>query len=230
VFEALPRQVDPSLGRATLDVLQFATFWVSVPDEIETRAYLPLGGGDTYEYDSGLRLTVAETRTEPNFVGIPLTKLTFTTPFLFFSGLYLVDDAEGALSLFGEFDVGTENRQERLDGAVQLLGAVEDVGAQHDLFYTFTGFVPFGGSPAYLGAAHATVSIVQRTSIATLAGNFEDVVLLELAIERGDNRPRSSQFTLRFWLANGVGPVQVQEDQLPPHRLVRAVVGGVTIP
>jgi hypothetical protein len=227
VFDALPRQVDPSLGRVTADVLQFATWWVSVPDAIETRAYLPLGSGDVYEYDTGLRLTVAETRAEPNFLGVPLTKLTFATPFAFFAGLYLAGDAAGALSLLGEFEVAIDNRQERLDGPVLLLDAVETIGSRRESFYTFTGFVPYGGLvPVYLGAAHQVVRVVERTSVVTPAGSFDDVVQVEVTTERSDSRPRSSTGTLRLWLADGVGPVQVQVNQDTPHRLESAVVGG----
>ena len=227
VFEEPARHVDQALGLVTVDALQLATWWVSVPDEIDTRAYLPLNSGDFYVYDSGLRLTVAETRVEPNFLGIPLIKLTFSTTFAFFSGMYLVDDAAGALSLAGEFEIGAENRQERLDGAALILEPVEPVGASSEVVYTFTGFVPFGGPvPVYTGIAHTTVSLVERTSIVTPVHTFEDVVLLQFDIERSDSRPRSTTSRFRLWLANGVGPVQVQDNDNPPVRLVSGVVGG----
>ena len=227
VFAGPARQVDEPLGLATVDALQLATWWVSVPDAIETRAYLPLGGGDFYVYDTGLRLTVAETRAEPNFLGIPLLKLAFSTPFAFFSGLYWVEDAQGALSMAGEFEVAIDNRQERLDGAALILEPVEIVGAQRDVFYTFTGFVPYGGPvPVYFGTAHTAVTFVEHTSVATSLGNFEDAVLLQFTIERSDSRPRSSINRFRLWLANGVGPVQVQSDDDPPQRLVSGMVGG----
>jgi hypothetical protein len=230
VFEALPRQVDQSLGLVTVDALQLATWWVSVPDKVATRDYLPLGQGDNYEYSSGVRLTVSHTRTEPNFLGIPVLKLTFSTPSGFVLGMYLVEDAEGALSLVGSFEIAYDNRQERLDGAALLLAAIERVGARRDLFYSFTGFLPYGGPvPVYLGAANAVVSFVGREPIAAPAGSFEDVVQLVLATERSDSRPNTSASILRLWLAKGVGPVQVQLDEGPLYRLVRGTVGGAAI-
>jgi hypothetical protein len=55
---------------------------------------------------------------------------------------------------------------------------------------------------------------------------FDDCVLLEIEIEHSDSRPRSWTRTFRMWLANGVGPVQVQLDGFELHRLVAGVVGG----
>jgi hypothetical protein len=227
VFEALPRQVDQSIGRVTLDVMQFATWWVSVPDAIATRDYLPLSDGDVYQYDTGLLLTVAETAVEPNFLGVRMTKLTFSTPFLFFEGLYVDYDDQDALSLLGEFEVANDNRQERLDGPALLLDAVEVVGVPRSVIYTFDGFIPYGGLvPAYLGTGQATVVVRERTSLVTPAGIFDDVVLLEIGVSRSDSRPRSTSFTLRFWLARNVGPVQLQVNQDRPHPLAAFTVAG----
>src|SRR5262249_46186191 len=157
----------------------------------------------------------------------PLLKLTFSTPFAFFSGLYWVEDAQGALSMAGEFEVAVDNTQERLDGAALILEPVEIVGSQRGGFYTFTGFVPYGGPvPVYFGMAHTAVTFVEHTSVATVLGTFDDVVLLQFTIERSDSRPRGSSSRFRLWLANGIGPVQVQSDNDPPQRLVSGMVGG----
>jgi hypothetical protein len=229
VSEGAPETVDEENGLARVEVLEMVTWWVSVPDTIDTRAYLPLAGGDVYEYDSGLRLAVDETRTEPNFLGLPLTKLTFSY-FSNYTGFYLTESTQGALGLFGEFEIAYTNRQERLASAVPLLQPVESVGAVDDAFYSFIGFVPYGSPvPFYMGSGHTFASIAERTSVATPAGGFDDVVRLELATERSDSRPNYSTITWRLWLANGVGPVQVQLGNGPLHRLVEATVGGVVI-
>ena len=229
VSQAAPRHVDQANGRVQLDVLQMATWWVSVPDAIDTRAYLPLGGGDFYVFDSGLRLAVDETRTEPNFLSLPLTKLTFSQ-FSFFTGFYFTEDARGALSLFGEFEVAFTNRQERLASSVLLLEPVEVIGEQRDAFYSFVGFEPYGSPlPTYMGSGHTIVSVVEHTSVTTPLRGFDDVVLLDLLTERSDSRPQYGTTRWRFWLANGVGPVQVQLNDGPVHRLVSGNVGGVPI-
>jgi len=229
VSDGPPRHVETAAGRVAVDALQMLTWWVSVPDAIDTRAYLPLGGGDAYRYDNSLILTVEATRTEPNFLGLPITKLTFNS-LSFYAGFYLTEEGGGALNLFGEFEVAFTNRQERLASAVRLLDPVEVVGSEHEAYYSFTGFVPYGFAvPSYNGSAHMTAATVQHTSVGTPLGVFDDVVLFEVVIERSDSRPQYGTTTLRLWCAKGVGPVQVQFGETPPFRLHAAVVGGVPV-
>ena len=224
-----PRHVDQANGRVQIDVVQMLTWWVSVPDAIDTRAYLPLGGGDFYVFNSGLRLAVDETRTEPNFLSLPLTKLTFSQ-LSFFTGHYFTEDARGALSLFGEFEIAFTNRQERLASSVLLLEPVEVIGQQREVFYSFVGFEPYGSPvPTYMGSAHTIASVVEHTSVTTPLRGFDDVVLWELFTERSDSRPQYGTTRWRFWLANGIGPVQVQLNDGPLHRLESGSVGGVPI-
>jgi hypothetical protein len=228
VSDEVPREVDPVAGRVVHDVARLATWWVTVPDVIQVRDYLPLGSGDRYVYDTHLQLTVVETRSEPNFEGIPVTKLTFSTPYYFVAGPYLRSDSEGNLDLLGEFEIALDNRQERLDNSVLMLPAEATIGEPRSVFYTFLGFIPYGVSvPFYFGSAQTIVGFTGRESVATAAGTFEDTVVLEGRVDRTDTRPRASTTRWRAWLAEGIGPVQIQFDQGTVHRLVAANVGGV---
>ena len=74
------------------------------------------------------------------------------------------------------------------------------------------------------------VSVVGEQSLSTPAGVFDPVVEVELTTTYTDDRPMAGGGTTRMWLAEDVGPVQIQVGTGMPQALVRGSVGGFPFP
>ncbi len=231
-----PTAVDLTGGSVTFVTDQFATFWVTARTAFPIARYMPLNDGDFYEYEDNNRLDVVFTDTDPNFVGENVWRYAFRLPFFEQTGLYLEASAQtGAILWRGTFDapLGNPADQQVLADAVELLQSEERTGDMRSEDYEYIGYsinLPAPPSPDYAGTGTLRIAIVGEQSLQTPAGVFDPVVEVELTTSFDDDRPRTGGGTTRLWLAEDVGPVQIQVGTNPPQGLVRASVNGFTLP
>ncbi len=193
--------------RVTVNLLHFSTLWVTFPDYFESWTYFPLVAGSRYEFDDPTKLVITVERPldEPNIPHFGLAKVLFDSA-IDTRGLYFVPSIEGGLYLAGEFV--PEVYQEIL--GAKLFDVSQRIPGRNETSYFYDGYVPFGFQfPAYLGEATTVSEIVQRTSITTPLGTFDDVIEVSWTTT-GRGQRATALDEMRLWLAREVGPVRVE--------------------
>ena len=228
----VPDAVDPDAGTVTFTTTMFGTFWVTARSVYAGSDYLVLHDGDRYEFEGDNALDVVLAVGEPNFASGPVWRYVFRQPFFGRTGVYLDDAAnDGAVQFRGQLDapLGNPARQEIADEPFTLLGARERVGEERTEDYSYVGYSinqPDPPQQEYTGTGEIRVTLVGEQSLDTPAGRFDRVLEFEFVSTFEDTRPEVGGRTTRLWLAEDVGPVQIQIDGATPQQLLRARVDG----
>ncbi|MHC5066104.1 MAG: hypothetical protein ACYTG5_19255 [Planctomycetota bacterium] len=227
-----PRSVDMDAGVVVVDIDSLSTYWVAVQTQsvgFILSNYLPLLDGDSYVYDNGFALLVENSFSEPNLEGLLVSALSF------------VRDGGG----FGYY-LSREFAKTFYLGGFDVLGAFQEVVLFPLLFLDATGFVGEAFADTGLLAVfeplaapipsgevevRTLVRIESSGSLPTVLGRFSDVLEVSVRVEREDSFGNVSETLDVFWLARGVGPVQISLDGVVDGigSLVAGVVDGLPI-
>lgn len=235
IVELGPTVVDAKAKLVTVQAASFARFWVAgrlyggVQLAELQREFLPLGDGDRWDFDSGLRITTLLTTDEPNLDGAPLFRLQFDSEQAH-DGFYLQRDrfGTGVTELLGEFSTAGGGHQQ-LHDLSSFLPAQVTIGQAIESAYTLVGYAPYGAvTPTFSGSALVAMVAEVSPDVTTPAGTFGDVLRIRVSTTVHESGGRQRQVDYALTLARKIGPVIV-EGFGAPARLVRGFVGGEPI-
>ncbi len=221
--------VDRVKGRVTVEIHKTCTAWVSffgqsAPTPI--REYWPMSGGDSYDFDNATTLRIVDA--DPILTG----QLERTTQLAWTDGLrqwgfaWMWNGGDGLFWL-GQYGMSGDDRRTALEP--QLLSPkLVTVGTVNEQAFAS---VYFRRSGQTVGTFYGDELIrfevqAQIPEMSVPLGTFRDVLQVRLHSIVGQGVRVE---TTLFWLARGVGPIQVQTNSAPPTALVNARVGGVQI-
>lgn len=216
--ELTPTLVDSASGRVTAPVPALATLWVVAPDRFVSADYFPLAAGNRYVFDLAFdnALEIVDATSDPGALGLADFRLTFLLPWFHRTALYVDETVAGGIDFVGLLDSPPQMNAiaDILDTAVPLLAPVETIGDSRTSPYDYTVYsIDLAMLPPTqigTGMGELTADIVERTSVDTPVGRFDDVVLVTWTEEFDDTIGSPGTGIASMWLARGIGPVQIQ--------------------
>ena len=211
--EMAPTSVDFVANTVTMDTSNFGVFWVDLKTEdfIPATSYMSFNNGARYEYSNNINMVLELSSTQPNFGGANTWVMSFAVgASLERYGFYLSNST--TIGLQGIFDTAQSVGQQAIpDNDLIFLPNLAKLGAANLSDSMFSGYSPFGSTtPTVRSQWFSSVTVVSQGTLSTPAGQFNDVIEVEIMESFG-----STVRTDRIWFARNVGPVQIALEGTP---------------
>jgi len=237
IEELTPNTVDELAGRVEVDLPHLSTCWVAVQlPPIDLVSYLPFNIGDEYVLRGDvsnllLTLRIEAAPLNANFPAPDILTMAFEFAGIH-SGYYVRAAANGDLLLLGQFAEDGQNSFEEVHDQITVLapGVVED-GEIFHTEATYTGHLPIGNpAVAYTGRIAADTEVFTASEIfVTPVGDFPDPVIFIREEDWMDSDGFAGTALTAFALAEGLGVIALEIDDVETFFLIDGTVGGQPI-